>query len=141
VLAVPTTPDSIDHWKTAYVKAFEKEWQVHIPERLLDVLSGTNPGGHVIPHVLALRVPPLIAALLADVFTYEDSTVRLALLLLWVRRHVVAPFWQQWVLPEEHTASGPAWGTEALSQLQWSALQVSPMPFKGTGLSSSLLLQ
>lgn len=60
--------------------------------------------------------------------TYSEA-VRLAVLLLWVRRHVAAPFWQQWVqqLPpaQEYTASGPAWGTEAIDQLQWPALMVS----------------
>lgn len=52
--------------------------------------------------------------------------MRLALLLLWVRGHVAAPFWQDWTqqLPQHYTASGVAWSPGAISQLQWPLLQV-----------------
>jgi hypothetical protein len=68
---------------------------------------------------------------LADVD--QTSTVRTAVFLLWVRGHVTAPFWQQWVqqLPEEYTASGPAWSREAILQLQWPFLQVWLTWFRG----------
>jgi hypothetical protein len=52
--------------------------------------------------------------------------VRLAVLLLWVRAHVAAPFWQQYIaqLPMKYTTSGEAWSPGALAQLQWPVFQV-----------------
>jgi hypothetical protein len=69
-----------------------------------------------------------------------DTTIRLALLLLWVRGHVAAPFWKQWVqeLPEEYTASGMAWSQGAISQLQWPVLQVRYTSLLCTSLSLHL---
>jgi hypothetical protein len=142
VLAVPDTPGSEDNWQTKYVKAFKKEWQVHLPDELLGVLTGTELLGRpavqqphqrdmrlqlAVKHMLATSTLPLTGSGPADVSTYNHA-VRLALLLLWVQRHVAAPFWQQWVqqLPrvEEYTASGTAWGPGDIKELQWPVLQV-----------------
>jgi len=135
VLAVPDTPDSAHHWQTNYMKAFEQQWQMQLPPQLLDVLSGMDQlptWAYSCSTPISLPASgctrPLTPRGPADVSTYSE-TVRLAVLLLWVRRHVAAPFWQQWLqqLPpaEEYTAAGPAWGPEAIQQLQWPALTVS----------------
>jgi hypothetical protein len=57
-----------------------------------------------------------------------NEHVRMAALLLWVRQHVAAPFWQQYVqqLPRlsDYTAAGTGWSADTISQLQWPYLQV-----------------
>jgi hypothetical protein len=79
---------------------------------------------------------PLAAVAEHDDENYYSSKpnehVRMAALLLWVRRHVDAPFWQQYVaqlpLLADYTAAGTAWSPDTISQLQWPYLQVRLAP-------------
>jgi hypothetical protein len=144
-LAVPTNMGAYSMWKSEFVKPFKRRWKVQLPEYLLDVIQGTGVGAvcllcsiaagafllQMAAHLVRRLSPGCMLAEILEATAGSHSNghyMALAVLLLWVRKDMDAPFWQQYLKqlspPEEYTAAGSAWSPAAVAQLQWPLFQV-----------------
>jgi len=144
MLAVPLDSSAYDMWRRTYVTQFEQRWGAKLPEDLLEIIPCTVGMAHGPPPVVEqLRLLQAMTvsvhccvtcpAVLLSVGEFipmgcEGHKLALAALLLWVRENLPDPFWQNYVQrlspPDQYTAAGEAWSPTAISQLQWTFLQV-----------------